>query len=196
MGAVLMAVALVAAAYNGYEALRAKCHVQKLMPQVLEQIALRQDQQDVQIPGGVLWVPDSYDGKENAPMPVVTVDGKACIGYLTVPRLNVQLPVLSQWSQENEKIAPSRCDGSVGSRDLAIVAENFRAHFGILDQLQPGDRIMFTDMNGITTVYDVAVIDRVTPTDVQQLLDEPFDLALLTRQRNGNTWIAVYCDLK
>lgn len=195
LGTVLMLSALAAVSWEQFEAMRARRSVQDLMPKILEQIVQRQNGETEEIPDGVLWVPDSYDGEYDAPMPVVEIDGNACVGYLTLLGLDMRLPVLSQWSSANEKIAPCRCAGSVGTRDLAIAAQNYPAHFGVLEELQAGDLITFTDMDGIVTTYEVATVDHVTPTEMQQLLEEPFDLALLTRFGTGNGWIAVYCDL-
>ena len=80
------------------------------------------------------------------PMPETEVDGRACIGYLEIPELELVLPVLSAWSYEVLREAPCRYSGSLYLDDLVVCAHNYEAHFGRLRALSPGACVRFTDV--------------------------------------------------
>ena len=79
-------------------------------------------------------------------MPVQTIDGKDYIGVLTIPSLELELPVISQWDYAALKVAPCRYSGSLYQNNLIICAHNFASHFGKLKNLRAGDIAIFTDM--------------------------------------------------
>jgi sortase A len=45
-------------------------------------------------------------------MPIYTVDGHDYIGRIDIPDLEISLPIMSEWSYPNLKIAPCRYSGS------------------------------------------------------------------------------------
>ena len=53
-------------------------------------------------------------------MPVVTVDGNDYIGYLSVPSLGLELPIMSDWDYDKLQLAPCRQLGSVYTDDLVL----------------------------------------------------------------------------
>ena len=77
----------------------------------------------------------------SAEMTVVTIDGRDYIGYLSIPELELELPVISQWSYELLQIAPCRDVGSTKTDDLVIAAHNYQTHFGRLNELSEGDSV-------------------------------------------------------
>ena len=81
-------------------------------------------------------------------MPVVTVDGMDDIGVLRVPVLNMELPILSEWSYPNLKKSPCRFMGSAYLDNFILLGHNYTTHFGRLKRLQPGDILIFTDAVG------------------------------------------------
>lgn len=87
-------------------------------------------------------------GAENTAMTEKVFDGNAYIGYLSIPILDLELPVLSHWSDEKLKIAPSRYQGTLRGNNLVLMAHNYDRHFGRIHQLQVGDLVVFRDMNG------------------------------------------------
>ena len=70
------------------------------------------------------------------------------MGVLTIPVLDLELPVLTDWSYEKLKKAPCHYYGSCHEKDFVIAAHNYNAHFGRLSKLQAGDDVMFTDVSG------------------------------------------------
>lgn len=128
-------------------------------------------------------------------MPVVEIDGNGYIGYVAIPTLEIELPVMSDWSYEKLRVAPCRHAGATFSEDLVIAAHNYDQHFGGLKNLQIGDSVTFTDMDGDVFSYQVALVETVAPTAVEQVLESEYALVLYTCTYGGKTRVAVFCDI-
>ena len=154
---------------------------------------------------------DSYDGRESVEysdyvdyvdvfdqeakeMTVKEIDGQEYIGYLSIPVLELELPVISEWDYDRLKIAPCRQYGSTKTDDLVIAAHNYASHFGRLAQLRTGDLLTFTDMDTETILYGVVTVDVLEPTAVDTVKDSEFDLVLYTCTYGGENRVAVFCD--
>ena len=154
---------------------------------------------------------DSYDGRESVEysdyvdyvdvfdqeakeMTVKEIDGQEYIGYLSIPVLELELPVISEWDYDRLKIAPCRQYGSTKTDDLVIAAHNYASHFGRLAQLRTGDLLTFTDMDAETILYGVVTVDVLEPTAVDTVKDSEFDLVLYTCTYGGENRVAVFCD--
>ena len=83
-------------------------------------------------------IPD-YILDPNREMPVLEADGNLYIGILKIPALNLELPVMSDWSYPQLRTAPCRYAGSAYQDDLVIAAHNYRRHFGLLGTLAAGE---------------------------------------------------------
>ncbi|MBQ3256989.1 MAG: sortase [Oscillospiraceae bacterium] len=128
-------------------------------------------------------------------MPVVEIDGNGYIGYVAIPTLEIELPVMSDWSYEKLHTAPCRHAGATYSEDLVIAAHNYDKHFGGLKDLQPDDSVTFTDMDGDVYTYRVALVETVAPTAVEQVLESDYALVLYTCTYGGKTRVAVFCEI-
>ena len=71
-----------------------------------------------------------------AEMATVRVDGYDCIGILSIPVLELKLPVLADWSYSKLQKAPCHYYGTYYETDFVIAAHNYDSHFGRLSQLQ------------------------------------------------------------
>lgn len=123
----------------------------------------------------------------------VSVDGEQYLGYLSIPDLDLTLPVLSEWNFSKLKIAPCRYSGSLTEGRLVIAAHNYVRHFAKLHTLKKGCRIRFTDASGNTYIYTVQTIERLQPTDGERMVSEDWDLTLFTCTYRGNLRVAVRC---
>ena len=128
-------------------------------------------------------------------MKSVEIDGHEYIGYLTIPKLGLELPVMADWSMENLKIAPARFYGTTMEGNLVLVAHNYKKHFGPIRRLKAGDEVLFVDMENKATLYHVAATDAVAPTAVEEVTAGDYDLALVTCTYGGDTRLVVYCDV-
>ena len=161
----------------------------ELMVRVAGQIL--QQTEDAQTPG----TPDRQaepllDGA--APMTVVEIEGHGYIGYLSVPEL--ELPVMTDWSDPKLKRAPCRYTGTVAGNDLVLMAHNYARHFDRLSELEVGAWVYFTDMGGNVTSYEVADRDIFAPTSVEEMTAGDFDLTLFTCTYGGKSRVTVYCN--
>ena len=65
---------------------------------------------------------------------------------------------------------------------------------GLLSELEPGDAVRFTDMDGEETDYEVVKTAILQPTDVEAVQNSGHDLVLYTCTYGGKTRVTVFCD--
>lgn len=135
---------------------------------------------------------------ENIPteMSTVKVGNYDCIGILTIPVLNLDLPVLTDWSYEKLKKAPCHYYGTYYEKDFVIAAHNYKSHFGRLSELQTGDIVFFTDVNGTSYYYEVVLLETLPKEATEEMITGGFDLSLYTCTPGGANRVTVRCDLK
>ena len=127
-------------------------------------------------------------------LPVVEIEGYEYVGFLAIPHLEMELPVMSDWDYSRLKISPCRQEGSSRTDDLVIAAHNYKTHFGALKDFLGGEEIHFTDMDGIINFYSVVKVEKLNPQDVMVVLESEHDLVLYTCTYGGSNRIAVFCD--
>ena len=123
----------------------------------------------------------------------VVIDGESYMGYLSIPVLKLELPVMSDWDYAKLKIAPCRYFGSAETDDLVICAHNFERHFGRLKNLRAGDLVTFTDADGVSFIYEVKAIETLQPTQISEMIQSEYDLSLYTCTYGGRTRVTVRC---
>ena len=133
---------------------------------------------------------------ETAPaeMATVKVDGYDCIGILSVPVLDLELPVLTDWSYAKLKKAPCHYYGSYYEKDFVIAAHNYESHFGRLSQLQAGDIVIFSDVNGKAHYYEAVLLETLSKEATLEMIASGFDLSLYTCTPGGANRVTVRCN--
>ena len=129
-------------------------------------------------------------------MDTIEVDGYEYIGTLSIPGFGLELPVMAEWSYPGLKVAPGCYTGSVRTDDLIICGHNYDRHFGNLKNLEAGDAVTFTDVQGNVFEYQVKEIIILAPTDVEEMLDgsaDEWDLTMFTCTIGGQTRVTVRC---
>lgn len=126
-------------------------------------------------------------------MPVIELDGFGYVGYIEIPCLELKLPVMSDWDYERLKTAPCRQSGSPRTDDLVIAAHNYTQHFGRLKELNRGDTVIFTDMDGIINTYTVEALETVEPNALDRVFSSGSDLVLYTCTVGGAARVSVFC---
>ena len=126
-------------------------------------------------------------------MPTVKVDGYECIGILSVPVLKLELPVLTDWSYEKLKKAPCHYYGSYYEEDFVIAAHNYKVHFGRLSELQVGDAVTFTNVNGVVYRYEVELLETLPKDATKEMITSGFALSLYTCTPGGGNRVTVRC---
>ena len=193
-GAALILSALSLFGYNRWEEQKADQSVVELLPQLIEEIP--DETSTPEVPHQPLGTPVEYLDPSAFEMTEVEIDGYAYIGYLSIPSLELELPIMGSWSYPQLKIAPCRYYGSVRGEDLVLLAHNFWKHFGRIKELSEGDSVFFTDMDGTAYEYTVAAKDILAPTAVEEMTAGEYDLTLFTCTPGGASRVTVYCDLK
>lgn len=187
-GLVLLAAALGLCGYNLWDEHRAAESVNSIM---LQMDTVLPKPGDVQLPEGI--TPD-YIAAPQMEMPTVMIDKEAYIGRIDVPSLELSLPVMSEWSYPNLKIAPCRYTGSAYQDDLVIAAHNYPQHFGKLKDLSLDETVTFTDVDGNVFTYLAREIEQLDPSDVVEMVENDWDLTLFTCTRGGQFRVTVRCE--
>lgn len=124
---------------------------------------------------------------------VVDVDGYPCIGYLTIPSADLEMAVLDNWEDQNLKHSLCRYFGSPYTNDFIIAGHNYSSWFGKLKELECGDEIIFTDMNGNVFFYTVEDLEVVPGTGTEEMISTEWDLTLFTCTYGGQDRYTVRC---
>lgn len=114
-------------------------------------------------------------------------------GYLRIPSLGLELPVMAQWSYPRLKIAPCIYHGSAAEGDLVIAAHNYARHFGGLSKLEQGAEVTYTDVEGCVWYYEVETTDVLAPEAVEEMTDAGYALTLFTCTYGGASRVTVRC---
>lgn len=133
--------------------------------------------------------------EEDEPMPVCEVDGSKYIGILEIPSLSLELPIGYDCQASTLKSSPGRFAGQTGEGTFVIGAHHYGSQFGYINQLIQGDEIYFTDLNGERFNYKVSSMTQVEPTQVKEVCESGYDLALFTCNYNASKRIIVYCQI-
>ena len=194
-GLLLFAAALALSVYNLWDGYRAEQSREKLLEeyrdknQNISDEGERAEESDGQIP--------DYQLNPEMEMPEVILEelgGVACIGILEIPKIDLKLPVLSEWSYPLLKKAPCRYSGSAYLDNLVIAAHNYRTHFGKLKELEVGTEVIFTDVAGNRFEYKVAAVEALTPQSVEDMTSGEWALSLFTCTLDGKNRVTVRCD--
>lgn len=126
-------------------------------------------------------------------MATIKVDGYDCIGILSLPVLELELPVLTGWSYTKLEKAPCLYYGSYYEKDFVIAAHNYTGHFGRLSELRAGDLVVFTDVNGTARYYEVVLLETLPEEATREMITSGFDLSLYTCTPGGANRVTVRC---
>ena len=127
-------------------------------------------------------------------MPTEEIDGYLYIGKVSIPALELELPVMDTWDYKRMKNAPCRYVGTAYRPGFVLCAHNYTAHFGRLKNLSPGDSVLFTDVAGNEFSYEVEKVEILAPTDVEEMKSDDWDLTMFSCTLGGRTRVTVRCN--
>ena len=153
-------------------------------------ILLEELTQDIQYSQPVFDTPEVEEGE--TPMASRTLSGYDLVGVLRIPSANLELPVLSAWSYPLLNVAPCRYSGSLETGDLIILGHSYKSHFRPLWQMQSGDSVEFTDVNGVTHHFVAAAVDVLREKEIDALASE-YPLTLFTCTYDSRHRVVVRC---
>ena len=166
--------------YNKWDDKNAQKASQDLLQEIQRQIAEESDSEN--------------EEQHLQQMPVGEIKGYEYIGILTIPALEVELPVLTDWSYAKLKVAPCLYYGNCYEPDFVIAAHNYQSHFGRLSKLQAGDIVTFTDVSGNIYGYEVILIETLAENATKEMITSGFDLSLYTCTPGGGSRVTVRCN--
>lgn len=193
LGTVLILASLALLAYNKWDADRADKASQEVLGE-LEQ-TLTQTIEEKETAEEVVLQPELDPEQE---MTETELNGWSYIGYLSIPSVGLNLPVMSQWSYAGLKIAPGRYSGSTYADNMVVCAHNYAKHFSPIKWLAAGAEVYFTDMDGMRWSYEVSAVETLQPTQIEKMTtkteeSDDWDLTLFTCTTGGNARCAVRC---
>ena len=204
IGLLLIAAALFITAFNLYDELRAEKASSQAVNYIEEYLVT---EPPVEIPTTATEeldpllrdertvIPD-YVLAPNMEMPVETINGIGFIGVLRIPALDLELPVISQWSYPDLKTAPCRYSGSAYLNNLIICGHNYTSHFGTLKDLREDDLATFTDMDGNVVTYIMVERETLQPTSIDAMESGAWDLTLFTCTVGGQSRVTIRFELE
>ncbi len=191
LGTVMVLAALALFLWNRRENQEAAASVEMILPKVISQIPAPEEKEEALTEP---TYPNPYEETVDAAMTETEIDGYSYIGYLSIPAIELELPIMAQWDYPRLKIAPCRYVGSTKTDDLVICAHNYDRHFGPIRRLSPGDEVYFTDMDGTVRRYEVAAVETLEPDDIDGMTSGEYALTLFTCTYGGATRVTVRCN--
>lgn len=122
------------------------------------------------------------------------IDGEWYIGLLSIPSLQIELPIFDHYVYDQLRYTPCRYAGSYLTDNLIIAAHNYSTHFGKIRQLDSGDVVDFTDMAGNVYHYQVMQTEILSDTATAEMEAGDWDLTLFTCTLSGAERVTVRCD--
>lgn len=176
LGAALLVGALLLFGWSAWDASRAE----ESAHEILEQVAPLAGSDEAEAAG--------------RDMATVSVDGQTYVGYLSLPTLGLELPVMSTWSEDQLRECPCRYYGTAQDGNLVIAGSNYASHFGRLAELGVGDEVVFVGMDGLARTYTVAEVSQLASDDTEAMTSSGYALTLFTRSYDGSSLVVVRCD--
>lgn len=194
LGCLMLAGAVAVYAHNQKEQLDAAVASSEAIPKLVEAIKEHKLEPEEELNYELI---SRLEKNNDAPLPTMRVemiDGYGYIGFVGIPSLELELPVMSEWSYPQMQMTPCRYSGSTYGKDLVLVAHNYDRHFGKIKDLPIGSVVTFTDMNGETGEYEVIAIEVLSAAAVEEMVSGEYDLTLFTCTYGGQSRVTVRCD--
>ena len=196
LGILLVTASLAAIGYILWNEELSGLHAQQAMEQLLQQVPEETVPATPDSADTPVMRPESTQSPADPafrPMPEVMIDGVPYVGYLSIPALNLELPVIGQSNEANLEIAPCRFYGTVYNKNFVIGGHRYRRHFRKLSTLGYGERLSFTDMEGNVYTYEVVEYEVLEPNQAEYLCSGDWDLSLFTCTPGGLTRVVLRC---
>ena len=138
--------------------------------------------------------PDCFHANSKEQEIWAEIDSDWYIGILTIPTLQVEVPIFSEYVFDQLPYTPCRYAGSYLTDNMIVAAHNYDSHFGRIRKLDSGDRIDFTDVTGTVYHYQVIQTEILPDTAVEEMEQGNWDLTLFTCTLSGTQRVTVRCE--
>ena len=135
------------------------------------------------------------DKEERTVNDSVIIDGVAYIGYISIPSLDIKLPVSKEWDNGLLNVGACRYKGSTYQDNLVICAHNYFTYFAKIYKLASGDEVVFTDVYDEDIIYEVSNQEVIDGNDIDSMLknEKDWDLTMFTCTLSGRARQTVRC---
>lgn len=193
LGAVLLLASLSLVLWNNYESLRAENAANAVLSKLLDKMPETVKSSDAEA-----QKIDEYVSEDESYVPTIEVDGNLYIGVVYIPSIETELPVMKDLTYKNLSIAPCRYYGSIQHENLIIAAHNYATFFDRIQELNPGDEIIFVTADGISYEYEVIQSELIDGGNSYIMRDnqDNWDLTLFTCTWSGYSRVTVRAVLK
>lgn len=123
---------------------------------------------------------------------LIEIDGEFYTGILSIPSLDLELPINNELNDERLKASPCRYSGDISS-SMVIAAHNYKTHFGEILNLIYGDTLIITDAAGNKHHYTVELLTVLNESDVDAMINTLYDLTLFTCTSDRKNRITIRC---
>ena len=176
--------------HNRAESQHAQTESAKIVAALSEQIAGEAKTQEETFP---------TDNPDRS-MPELTVGDARYAGILTIPELELELPVLASFDYDSLQVTPCLYSGTVYRRNMVIGAHNYDAHFGRISSLRLGSQVRFTDAENHQYDCEAVNLETLKPNQNDVLTEKQhegdWDITLFTCNYSGGERITVRCKMK
>lgn len=123
----------------------------------------------------------------------IEIDGNKFLGFIRIEKINLELPVMLDWSYEKMDTSPCIYDGSIQDDNLIVMAHNYSGFFIDLDELSSGDLVELVMCSGEVFRYEVTNTQLIRGDDRETLLsdNDQWDLTLFTCNYTGRNRVVV-----
>ena len=125
---------------------------------------------------------------------LIEINGRLYCGYISIPSLELELPVLNETDSSGLETSPCRYSGNANTNDLIIAAHNYSSHFGRISTLESGSEMFFTDCEGKIYRYITQSAESIKGTDTSNMsagAKEQWQLTLFTCDLSGRNRITI-----
>ncbi len=133
------------------------------------------------------------DQKEPEEKTSIEIDGKKYVGIISIPSLDLYLPIQEEWTKEKAKNSPAIYRGSFHSYPLIIGGHNNSSQFNKLYKIKEGAEVTIIDLNGERTSFKVIQIETIHGKDVEGMTNTVFPLTLFTCTFNNQSRLTIRC---
>lgn len=181
-GTVLLGVIAILLLGRGCESLHASKSSSDVLVEVTEQIPVT-NHEDTEI----AW----DDEQDERTMPTVCVGDYGYIGTLTLPTIDVEVPIASECDDARLRVSPCRYAGNYYLDDLVICGQGYSGHFGLIGSLGIRDEVRLLAVDGTLYRYVVSNVETDHLEDIDAIIDD-WDLTLFTFNAD-DTCLVIRC---
>ena len=138
---------------------------------------------------------DSFDLKHSREIKTIEYEGHNYMGVLSIPSINLTLPIIADYDFSYLTIAPCLYYGNPALNNAIICAHNYKSHFGPVRRVPTGTQVFLSTVSGDNYQYIVENIELIGSRDGIVLVTENPGLTLFTCTNGGGARYAIRCSL-